>query len=162
MSCTDVVSSTAFSPLPKRTTTCVESDPSDSWPAVVCDIPTSGSVGLSSLEHTNFSPPSCITTMGVQLMYALIQFLFIMMSEYSLRLGDTLKCGDLGCVSGSHSSLLEICYVNLFVIPDLWKRSYSIGTRWAPMKCGAWRMAEEDVLRKQVPYSSCAQQVPQQ
>lgn len=62
------------------------------------------SVGVSSLEHTNFSPPSCIAIVGAQLMYALVQFLFITMSEYSLPLGDTLECGDLGCDFGSHSS----------------------------------------------------------
>lgn len=104
VSLTAVVSSIAFSPLAKETTTYVVSDPSGSWPAVVRDLPQFRSVGVSSLEHTNFSPPSCIAIVGAQLMYALVQFLFITMSEYSLPLGDTLECGDLGCDFGSHSS----------------------------------------------------------
>lgn len=104
VSLTAVVSSIAFSPLAKETTTCVVSDPSGSWPAVVRDLPQFRSVGVSSLEHTNFSPPSCIAIVGAQLMYVLVQFLFITMSEYSLPLGDTLECGDLGCDFGSHSS----------------------------------------------------------
>lgn len=104
VSLTAVVSSIAFSSLPKGTATCVVFDPSDSWPAVVCDLPQFRSAGVSSLEHTNFSPPLCVAIMEAQRMCALIQFLFITMSVYSLPLGDILECGDLGCLSGSHSS----------------------------------------------------------
>lgn len=88
---TAVVSGIAFSPLPKRTISCVVFDSPDSWPAVVCDLPQFRSVDISRLKHTNFSPPSGIAVMAAQLVYAVVQFLFITMSEYSVPLGDILN-----------------------------------------------------------------------
>lgn len=50
----------------KDNTTCVVSDLSDSWPAVVWELPQFRTVGVSSLEHTNFFPPSHVAIVGVQ------------------------------------------------------------------------------------------------
>lgn len=99
VSCTAVVSSLAFSPLPKRTTTRVISDPSDSWPAVVF-LPSSGQLALAAWS-IKISPLHHVLPLGELTSYSVL-------AHYNVRVlpttGDILECGDLGCVSGSHSS----------------------------------------------------------
>lgn len=89
--------------------TCVVSDLSDSQPAVVWELPEIKTIGVSSLEHTNFFPPSHVAVMGVQNHVGSDSVLVHHQLSPRYHLGDALGCGDLfsvtlGCISGSGSS----------------------------------------------------------